>query len=118
MAFGVVAGVEAPFAPTRAEVEPVAEVGPVTEVAPVAEVAPVDVAPLLAPVVTVTAGIVTVVVAGVGVGVEFPASATSEAASTPSDTTATSATPTIGAVQRGDAASRVRAAPPHCRHQS
>lgn len=80
--------------------------------------APLDVTPVLGAVVTVTAGIVTVVVAGVGVELEFPASATSEAASTPSARSATTATPMIGAVQRGDAARRVRAAPPQRRHQS
>ena len=108
------------------DVAPVARVEPVALVLDVGPLTPVpDVAPVSGPAggrlavgVTVTAGIVTVVVAGPAFVVEPPASDTSAAASTPSDSTATVATATIGVVQRGDAASRVRAAPPQLRHQS
>lgn len=116
----------APLAPVLDVVDVVPVLG-LVPVAPVLEVAPVAVVPDVAPLapvgavvvgVTVTAGIVTVVVAGPAFALEFPASDTSEAASTPSASSATAATPITGAVQRGDAASRVRAAPPQRRHQS
>jgi hypothetical protein len=49
---------------------------------------------------------------------ESPASFTSAAASTASASSATAASSTTSTFQRGDAASRVRAAAPQCRHQS
>jgi hypothetical protein len=49
---------------------------------------------------------------------EPPASLTSAAASTPSESTATTATVVTGSLQFGAEASRVRAAAPQPRHQS
>ncbi len=49
---------------------------------------------------------------------KFPASAIREAASTPSDSVATTATAMIGAFQLEDVARRVRAAAPQRRHHS
>src|SRR5437016_4767688 len=49
---------------------------------------------------------------------EFPASLTRAAASTPSDSVATTAIAMIGALQFGDVARRVRAAAPQRRHHS
>jgi hypothetical protein len=58
------------------------------------------------------------VVGGTVVEPEFPASLTRAAASTPSESTATITTATIGAFQFEDAARRVRAAAPQRRHHS
>ena len=62
--------------------------------------------------------VVMVVVVGGLPGPESPASFTSAAASTPSESTATTIAPSSGAFQAGDAASRVRAAAPQRRHHS
>jgi len=62
--------------------------------------------------------LVTVIVLGVGAGPVSPASFTSAAASTPSESTATTIAPSSGVRQFGDAASRVRAAAPQRRHHS
>ena len=69
---------------------------------------------------TIAAGaVVTVVVEGAVVEVlEPPASVTSAAASTPSDSAARAASARTGAFQAGDAARRVRAAAPQRRHHS
>jgi hypothetical protein len=68
---------------------------------------------------TVTAaGVLTVILAGGALERELPVSWTRAAASTPSDRAATTASAMIGALQVGDVARRVRAAPPHRRHHS
>ena len=68
---------------------------------------------------TLAAGaLVSVVVRGVALEPESPASLTSEAARTPRESTATTSAPTSGARQLGDPARRVRAAAPQCRHHS
>jgi hypothetical protein len=64
------------------------------------------------------AAVVTVLVVGGAPGPESPASFTSAAASTPSESTATAIAPSRGAFQFGDAARRVRAAAPQRRHHS
>ena len=67
----------------------------------------------------VTAGLVTVIVVGTVVECpEPPASLTSAAASTPSASATITASAITGVFQEGDAASRVRAAAPQCRHHS
>ena len=70
--------------------------------------------------VAVTAGaVVTVVVAGAVVErPEPPARVTSAAASTPSESAARTASVRTAGFQEGDAAKRVRAAAPQCKHHS
>ncbi len=66
----------------------------------------------------IAAGVVTVVVLAGAVELESPASLTIAAASTPSDSAITVASVAIRPFQLGDAARRVRAAPPQRRHHS
>jgi hypothetical protein len=69
--------------------------------------------------VTAVGVLVTVVTAGLVVEcAEPPASVTSAAASTPIESMARTAIARIGAFHAGDAAKRVRAAAPQCRHHS
>jgi hypothetical protein len=122
---GVVVTLVEPAAPVVADAPGVAVApGVVVAGAGPVGVAPgaVDVAPGVAGVVAVVgaaAGVVTVVVTGGLVDEpEPPASLTSAAASTPSASTAITATVAAGARQLGVAARRVRAAAPQFRHQS